>query len=193
MITDWWWVRHGPTHEKVFTGWRDVPADLSNINQISRLKSFLPQNAIYVSSDLKRATATAKAISSRNQEIIIDPSLREFNFGLWDGLGFDEVARGYPTKSKDFWEKPGTIAAPDGESWNIVQHRVSEAVKKYTQAYKGSNIIAVAHFGTILTQVQLAIKKTPYEVLAQKIENLSVTHIQVDEKGSFLKELNFVP
>ena len=193
MITDWWWVRHGPTHEKVFTGWRDVPADLSNINQISRLKTFLPQNAIYVSSDLKRATATAKAISSGNQEIIIDPSLREFNFGLWDGLGFDEVARGYPTKSKDFWEKPGTISAPAGESWNMVQHRVSEVVKKYTKAYKGSNIIAVAHLGTILTQVQFAIKKTPYEVLAQKIENLSVTHIQVDEKGSFLKELNFVP
>ena len=25
-----WWVRHGPTHEKAFCGWRDVPADLSD-------------------------------------------------------------------------------------------------------------------------------------------------------------------
>ena len=84
MKTDWWWVRHGPTHEKVFTGWRDVPADLSNIKQINRLKNFLPQNAVFVSSDLQRATATAKAIHSGNQEIIIDHNLREFNFGLWD-------------------------------------------------------------------------------------------------------------
>ena len=22
-----WWVRHGPTHEKAFCGWRAVPAD----------------------------------------------------------------------------------------------------------------------------------------------------------------------
>ena len=193
MITDWWWVRHGPTHEKVFTGWRDVPADLSNINQINRLKNFLPQNAIFISSDLKRAITTARSIHSGNSEMIIDPNLREFNFGLWDGLDFNEVARDYPEKSKEFWEKPGAITAPAGESWNIVQDRVSKAVKKYTRAYNGSNIIAVAHFGTKLTQVQLAIKKTPYEVLAEKIDNLSVTRIRINGERSFLKELNFGP
>ena len=142
---------------------------------------------------MKRATATAKKIRSGNQKIITDFNLREFNFGLWDGLAFSEVAREYPVESKDFWEKPGAVTAPEGESWNMVQGRVSKAVKKYTKAYQGSHIIAVAHFGTILTQVQLAIKKTPYEVLSQKIDNLSVTRIQINEKETALKELNFIP
>ena len=31
-----WWVRHGPTHEKAMTGWRDVPADLSDTAAIAR-------------------------------------------------------------------------------------------------------------------------------------------------------------
>ena len=43
MKTNWWWVRHGPTHAKVFTGWRDVPADLSDVARIKRLKNFLPK------------------------------------------------------------------------------------------------------------------------------------------------------
>lgn len=192
MKTNWWWVRHGPTHAKVFTGWRDVPADLSDIDQIKRLKSFLPKNAVLICSDLKRAVATAEVIND-GKKIIIDSNLREFNFGLWDGLDFNEVAKRDPIKSKDFWEKPGDISAPDGESWNMVKNRVSEAVKKYTAKYKGSNIVSVAHFGVILTQVQLALGKSPYEVLSNKIDNLSVTKIQINEKGSSLAKLNYTP
>ena len=192
MKTNWWWVRHGPTHAKVFTGWRDVPADLSDIDQIKRLKSFLPKNAVLICSDLKRAVATAEVIND-GKKIIIDTNLREFNFGLWDGLDFNEVAKRDPIKSKDFWEKPGDISAPDGESWNMVKNRVSEAVKRYTAKYKGSNIVSVAHFGVILTQVQLALGKSPYEVLSNKIDNLSVTKIQINERGSSLAKLNYTP
>ena len=36
-VTRFWWVRHGPTHEKAFTGWRDVPADLSDSAALARL------------------------------------------------------------------------------------------------------------------------------------------------------------
>jgi broad specificity phosphatase PhoE len=127
------------------------------------------------------------------KKIIIDSNLREFNFGLWDGLDFNEVAKRDPIKSKDFWEKPGDISAPEGESWNMVKNRVSEAVKKYTAKYKGSNIVCVAHFGVILTQVQLALGKSPYEVLSNKIDNLSVTKIQINERGSSLTKLNYTP
>jgi len=192
MKTNWWWVRHGPTHAKVFTGWRDVPADLSDIDQIKRLKNFLPKNAVLICSDLKRAIATADVIND-GKDIIVDPNLREFNFGLWDGLDFNEVAGRDPIKSKDFWEKPGDTTAPEGESWNMVKNRVSEAVKKYTAIHKGSNIVAVAHFGVILTQVQLALGKSPNEVLSNKIDNLSVTKIQINAKGSSLTKLNYTP
>ncbi|MEO0677999.1 MAG: histidine phosphatase family protein, partial [Pseudomonadota bacterium] len=44
-MTTFWWVRHGPTHEKAFTGWRDVPADLSDTAALQRLSAFLPSDA----------------------------------------------------------------------------------------------------------------------------------------------------
>ena len=61
MKTTWWWVRHGPTHADVLAGWTDIPADLSDVSQLSRLSSFLPERAVVISSDLSRASKTADA------------------------------------------------------------------------------------------------------------------------------------
>ncbi|MEJ1993014.1 MAG: phosphoglycerate mutase family protein, partial [Maritimibacter sp.] len=55
-------VRHGPTHQKNFVGWRDVPADLSDTAALARLSAALPDSAALISSDLIRAIATADAV-----------------------------------------------------------------------------------------------------------------------------------
>ena len=46
-----------------------------------------------------------------------------------------------------------------------------------TRKYAGHHIIAVAHFGVILTQVQMAMGVPAEQVLAHKIDKLSVTDI----------------
>jgi alpha-ribazole phosphatase len=53
-MSRWSWVRHAPTHETAMTGWRDVPADLSDVARIQRLSDYLPQGAVLLSSDLHR-------------------------------------------------------------------------------------------------------------------------------------------
>ena len=78
--TRWWWVRHGPTHEKAFVGWRDVPADLSDHAQLKRLSDFLPADALVVSSDLIRASDTASAIQGARTELPHEHNFREMNF-----------------------------------------------------------------------------------------------------------------
>jgi len=39
MITRFWWIRHGPTHAKGMVGWRDIPADLSDVAGLARLEA----------------------------------------------------------------------------------------------------------------------------------------------------------
>ncbi|MEL7301935.1 MAG: histidine phosphatase family protein [Pseudomonadota bacterium] len=174
-----WWVRHGPTHEKVFTGWRDVPADLSNSAALARLSDFLPREAAVVSSDLQRARTTADAIQGARLRLPDHPGLREIDFGSWDGMAFDAIAARWPDLSRRFWEEPGDIAAPDGESWNGAEARVSAAIDGIARDVDGP-LIVVAHFGAILTQLRRARACSAYEVLAQKIDNLSVTHLPGD-------------
>ncbi|MFV2035423.1 MAG: histidine phosphatase family protein [Halocynthiibacter sp.] len=178
MITRWWWVRHGPTHEKTFVGWRDVPADLTDTEQIARLDTYLPADAVLVSSDLSRAIATADAIGNGRRRLAHAVALREFDFGQWDGLGFDEVARRDPQLSREFWENPGTVAPPGGESWDMVAARVAPLVDDMTSRFAGRDIIAVAHIGTIMTQIQMASGGSAVRAIGSKIDNLSVTRLE---------------
>jgi broad specificity phosphatase PhoE len=188
-----WWVRHGPTHEKAFVGWRDVPADLSDQALIDRVSAYLPQDAIVVSSDLRRASATADALSGNRVRLPDTTALREFNFGAWDGLRFQEVADRDPVLSRRFWEEPGDLAAPEGESWNDVAVRVGAAVDELCATYQGRHIILVAHIGVIMTQIHRAMGGTAYEAMGHKIDNLSVTDIQLGPKGWVLGQVNHLP
>ncbi len=187
------WVRHGPTHEKAFVGWRDVPADLSDTAQIARLHAHLPAGAMLVSSDLVRASATADAISAGRTRLDNISDLREFNFGDWDGRHFGEVAESHPKLSRDYWETPGDVAPPNGESWNDAARRVNRAVDALCAAHPGADIIAVAHIGVIMTQIQRALAATAQEVIANRIDNLSVTELTLGPGGWNVVRINHLP
>jgi len=187
-MTVWHWVRHGPTHEKSFVGWRDVPADLSDTALIARVRAHLPERALLVSSDLIRSTATADVLHQPGQtRLPPERDLREINFGVWDGMEWTAIAARDPHLSRAFWERPGDVSAPAGESWNQTSARVNAVVDRFNTTHPDSHIIAVAHFGVILTQVQRALGVSAHAAMAHKIDNISVTTLQ--HKGSDLWEV----
>ncbi len=170
-----YWVRHGPTHAKAFAGWRDIPADLSDTAAIARVQSWLPAQAVCVSSDLVRARDTATAVAPSQIRLADEFGLREFDFGEWDGRHWADVADTHPDLSRAYWETPGDVAAPGGESWNQAAARVSGTIDRLLDTH--DSVIAVAHFGAILTQVQRALAVTPHQALGHKIDNLSLTQL----------------
>lgn len=189
-MTTLWWVRHGPTHEKTIVGWRDVPADLSDTAAIARLSAWLPAKAPLVSSDLSRAVATADALALPTRpRLAHNPALREFNFGLWDGLASGEISARDPDLVRAFWDTPGDIAPPEGESWNAVERRVSAAVD--TLAAGREHLIAVAHLGVIMTQIGRALG--PAEALSQQLAPLSVTKLTFGPGGWQAETINHCP
>lgn len=189
-MTQFHFVRHGPTHAKGMVGWTDLPADLSATDQIARLDAHLPQDALVISSDLIRAAATADAIAGSRPRLPHDPGLREIHFGDWEGQRFDEVAD--QPLIRAYWETPGDVAPPNGESWNRVAGRVESVVNRLLSAHPGRHIIVVAHFGVILTQVQRALRIDAYEAFSHRIDNLSVTEIAFDG-GWKAGRINHIP
>ena len=193
-MTVWHWVRHGPTHAKSFVGWRDVPADLTDHAQIARVRETLPSDGILVSSDLARARDTATAIAHiGHQRLPHDPQLREMHFGAWDGVHFETIAEMHPQLSRQFWEDPGDVMAPGGESWNIASARVAASVNAISARYPDQHIIAVAHFGVILTQLQRALGISAYDTLAHQIDNFSVTTIDWRGAQPSVLRINHLP
>lgn len=193
-MTVWHWVRHGPTHEKTFVGWRDVPADLSDQALLARLNDHLPDQALLVSSDLVRSTATADRLERQGRlRLPHHADLREIDFGVWDGMYFSEVAARDPELSRAYWETPGDVQAPEGESWNQTAARVGRVVDALNTAHPDSHIIAVAHFGVILTQVQRALGVSAYQSMVHKIDNLSVTTLRHRSGTWDAVQINHVP
>ncbi len=173
--TRFFWVRHGPTHAKTMVGWSDIPADLSDRARLDRLAAHLPAHALVVSSDLVRARATADAITGARRRLDDQPDLREINFGAWELRSFDEIED--QDRIRAYWDTPGDIRPPGGESWHQVCDRVNRGVATLLARYPGRDIVVVAHFGVILTQVQRTLQISAYEAFGHRIENLSVTDL----------------
>jgi len=189
-MTRLWLVRHGPTHAKAMVGWSDIPADLSDTAALGRLRTYLP-DAPVVSSDLIRAVATADALAPKVR-LPHDPGLREINFGAWELRNFTQVEAEDPQTIRAYWETPGDVAPPQGESWNMVRGRVDRAIDRYL-APGHENLIIVAHFGAILTQVQRTLRITGYQAFGHRIDNLSVTDIKTGPSGWQIGRINHLP
>lgn len=190
-MSRFFWVRHAPTHARAMVGWADIPADLSDTDRLARLAAGLPAEALIVSSDLARARATADEIAGPRARLPDEPDLREINFGEWDMQAFDAV----PDQAllRRFWDQPGDIRAPGGESWHEVSARVSAAVARLCTAHPARDIVAVAHMGPILTQVQAALGIAAHAAFEHRIDNLSLTELRWSGSGWQAHGINRCP
>lgn len=175
-MTRFWLVRHGPTHAKAMIGWTDLAADLSDTAALARLSAHLPAEAPVISSDLARAVATADALGTRPR-LPHDPDFREMHFGQWETRPFAEIEAETPDHIRAFWETPGDIAPPGGESWNALTARSWAALDRLQGL--APDIIVVAHFGPIVAALQRAERLSPEAAFAHRIDNLSVTCLRL--------------
>ena len=67
------------------------------------------------------------------------------------------------------------------------------AVDAISATHDENHIIAVAHFGVILTQIQRAMGTTPAKALGHKIDNLSVTELRQDGAQWSVVSINKMP
>lgn len=126
-------VRHGPVAgPAALYGWTDVMLQQSSPACLSWLSSQSYQHIL--TSPLQRCRQSAEAEAKRLQlELVIEPDLKEMNFGLWDGVPFDEQSPFWPTQQQ-FWQQPFAITPPKGESLTDFQQRVLRAFELHSSS-----------------------------------------------------------
>lgn len=187
IVTRWWWIRHAPVinsrHE--LYGHKDLDCRLDDEETFSTLAEWLPDNAVWVTSHLKRSIATAEAVRKRIAERtstlpvpIIERAFAEQHFGDWEGLSFDELRNSLGDAFDAFWKEPARVAAPSGESFVDVINRVANGIARITTSHPGRDIISVAHGGSIRAALAHALTLDPDAALTFRIDNLSLTVIE---------------
>lgn len=149
-------VRHGETElnrEKKFFGWLDP-----SLNKTGKHQAFLAGKKIekilegkesvkIYTSPLKRALETCgeMRIDKFTKEIAHD--LKEINFGIFEGLSYEEILEKYPQESKVAFTQWEDYDFQIGESPRELQGRVISFIERELDL-KGINII-VTHWGVI--------------------------------------------
>lgn len=180
--TRWWWVRHAPVvdHGGRIYGQTDMACDVSNADAFCWLAERLPEDAVWVTSHLQRAKATAAAIVAAGLQApapIVETDLAEQSFGDWHGLAWDELRAGGHPDYDAFWADLGNHAPPGGESLAAVIARVSAVIERLTAEHAGRNIVAVTHGGTIRSALAIALGLAPAVSIGFRIDNLALTRI----------------
>jgi len=149
-------VRHGETawnKEGRFLGQSDIKLNENGLLQAQTVAESLLQEKIdrILSSDLLRALETSRAIAGFHQvPITITSNLREIDFGLWEGLTFDEIVLYYPIQSSEWLKDPFQVKIPGGETADEVENRVMEEWDNIIlSADENDTIVIVAHGGPL--------------------------------------------
>jgi len=101
-----------------------------------------------ISSPLRRcqqfAQSKAEALSC---PLIIEPGIREMDFGLWDGQPYREDSPQWPSM-REFWQQPADVTPPEGESLEAMNTRVTQAWQRIITT-QHERLWVIAHGGTI--------------------------------------------
>jgi probable phosphoglycerate mutase len=150
-------VRHGQTEWNVqarIQGQGDSDLTQEGLAQARAIAARLAAQPfdVLVSSDLGRATETARAISERSAKpIVLDSRLRERHFGVGEGMTYDEVDRAYPGAFARIRNVDPDFVIPGGESRRQFHQRVVSAMDSLAFAHEGRTIVVVTHGGVLAT------------------------------------------
>jgi alpha-ribazole phosphatase/probable phosphoglycerate mutase len=140
---------------KISSGWNNPKLSEIGIDQANNLKEIVKDKAFDVvfSSDLIRAFQTAEIVF-KDKKIVLDPRIRECNYGSFDGKDSHLVESLQETYIYDKF--------PLGESYKDVENRVSDFLKDLKKDYSGKTIAIVSHKAPQLA-LDVLLKKLSWE------------------------------
>ena len=185
-------LRHGQTElsrQRRYSGRGDPELTDTGRRQAADAARYLADKrgiSAVISSPLQRAHATATAAADAlGLTVAVDPDLIETDFGEWEGLTFPEAAERHP-EVHGRWLRDTSLAAPGGESFDEVQHRVQRARDRIVAEHSGTTVLVVSHVTPIKTLLRLALAAGPTILhrLHLDLASLSVAEFYADNQAS---------
>lgn len=145
-------VRHGESEANVskrFSGITDIELSQLGREQAKEAGKILIDKTIdnIFSSPLKRAKNTAEIIADEigfNKDIVIDKSLTEVNFGIFENLTWEEIVEQYAEESQTWVEFKHKYKFPKGEGYDDIILRISDFFDNVPD-----NSLIATHYGVI--------------------------------------------
>lgn len=180
--------RHGTTDEnlrRTFCGITDT--ELKKMDKV-----LFPVTDVIFSSPLRRCTAYLNDPGLSGKKVIISDKLKETDFGLWEGLTFDEVMTRFPDDACKYLENPFGFEFPSGESFKKVSTRIEDFILIDLDCHvkSGKDILVISHEG-IIKMILIRLFRLQDDFFFKfKIQNAKFTMLEYFGDFFMLQSLN---
>ena len=179
-------VRHAEVELRYagrFVGSSDVPLSDLGLRQAAALARSLRKNRVdqLFASPLRRAVQTAEFLQ---QDIQIDPDLREIDFGRWEGRSFQEISASGQQEQIDRWSSfDPTFSFPEGESLGAFVDRIARAADRLANG-PDETVVAITHGGVIRAMICRLLGLSPEKFVLFNAKRASITTVDLfDGRG----------
>lgn len=185
-------VRHGETDWNVgarIQGHTDVGLNDHGRRQARRVARALADEALCAvySSDLARAASTAAPIAAAaGVPLHTDAALRERAFGIFEGLGFDELEQRWPDEVRRWRQRDPDFGPEGGETLRVFYRRCVDAVLAIAARHPGEHIVVVSHGGVLDCLYRAATRLELQAPRTWQVANAGINRLLCGELGLML-------
>lgn len=190
-------TRHGETEWnliKKMHGHKNANLTQKGIEEAKRLGESLEdiEFDIIYTSPIQRAVDTSTYIrGNKDTEIIPQESLKELNFGVWEGMFEKDCSEKYPEQFSNLWYKPEIFEPVEGgERLQDLMKRIEIWFNENIKNAEYENVLIVTH-GVVNRAFYTVLKNNPIERFWEKpyILNTALTIIELNnDKIEFILE-----
>lgn len=188
-ITEFVVIRHGQTtwnRTGRIQGHRDVALDQAGQVQAQRLPEMMSHLSLdgLICSDLQRATQTlAPLAQERGMVPILEPRLREWHLGDFEGMTFADVSARFPAAAGILRGYNPDASIPNGESIRDFYERAIGCFEDLATRHAGRRVLIMTHGGVIQAVLRYLLDISLHEYRRYFVDNLSCTRFQIAVSG----------
>ncbi|KXZ39879.1 probable phosphoglycerate mutase [Alkalithermobacter thermoalcaliphilus JW-YL-7 = DSM 7308] len=189
-------VRHGETEWNISgktQGQGDSKLTDKGREQAYKLgKKLLDYNIDFIySSDLGRTKETSQILADiLGVKVAYLETLREINFGKWEGLTIDEIKSEYEKIYTIWRNEPHNAIIPDGENLSVLKERIYNEIINLNKKHKSSNILIVSHSMSIKVLLLSLLGSDLSNIYRIKQDNTALNIVQFKDYGPVIVKLN---
>ena len=186
-------IRHASTAAtagRCFIGCTDMSLSDKGRAEARRLgRVFSASRANIWSSPMKRCLETAGLAGAGTRRIKVYEDLREIDFGLWEGLTFEQISKIDPKKSRFWLSDFSRFQFPGGEKMRKFDGRTARMARKI-RSHPQDQLYVLAHGGVIRGLLRHLLELPANAQFRFEIDPASVTELRLSRWGGSLTALN---
>ena len=150
-----------------------------------------PHIAGIYSSPSRRTLATARPLAERRGlSVDVRDALREIDFGVLEGLTYDEAAQLHSDLYATWMAHPTSVRFPGGESYVVLRDRVISLLEELVREHRGAAIAVVSHAGVIRTILGQALRLAGADIFRLDISCGSISIVDYAENFALVRLMN---